>query len=66
MIKFKKPATGKEYKLAYNAGDVVDLGPELEKKLIEDGYAVPSSKEDQAAAAQGGKETVAAIKKTGK
>lgn len=63
MIKFKKPATGKPYKLAYNAGDVVDLGADLEKKLIEDGFAVPSSKEDQATA-QGAKE--AAPKKPGK
>ena len=47
-IKFKKPATGKPFKLAYNAGDVVTtLSKELETKLIEGGYAVPYEGESQ-------------------
>ena len=46
-IKFIKSPTPPPHKLAYNVRDVVKLDAALEKKLIEEGYALPATKEEE-------------------
>lgn len=53
-VKFIKSPTGAPHKLAYNVRDVVKLGTDLEKKLIEEGFALPASKEEEDIAAKNG------------